>query len=467
MKIHKTLKNPKSYQRLYLPKKTVERFDAPSAHRGTTDLSVPVYELRDAREISNDRARGELFSRARMQWQFGDWASLEKLDLLHIEHHPERAELALLAGCAALQAGNQDRGRACLSSALEWGCDSYLIFRLLISGVYNSLGRYHALSGNEELGQKFFQFAGTGLGGDPELIGEVRRQKELLALPGINLEKPTGRLLAGNTPEKDAATVQMAGTDESSLANPVARAEGAVSPFRSGIRSYAQNFEDVMLWRALGQVENGFYIDIGAQHPLEDSVSKAFYEKGWRGVHVEPTHAYATLLRQDRPDETVIEAAVSDAHGYITFYQLPESGLSTGDASIAAIHRENGYQIDETRRGSAVNEITVPAITLADIFALSGDREIHWLKIDVEGMEKDVLQSWGAAPQRPWVVVVESTVPNSRIETHDLWEHHLKNRDYLFVLFDGLSRFYLSRQHEELRNEFTTPPNVFDGFAIG
>ena len=45
------------------------------------------------------------------------------------------------------------------------------------------------------------------------------------------------------------------------------------------IVSYAQNFEDVMLWRALGQVENGVYIDIGAQHPLIDSVSKAFYEK--------------------------------------------------------------------------------------------------------------------------------------------------------------------------------------------
>ena len=53
------------------------------------------------------------------------------------------------------------------------------------------------------------------------------------------------------------------------------------------IVSYAQNFEDVMLWRALGHVSNGFYIDVGAQHPIIDSVSKAFYEHGWRGVHVE------------------------------------------------------------------------------------------------------------------------------------------------------------------------------------
>ncbi len=53
--------------------------------------------------------------------------------------------------------------------------------------------------------------------------------------------------------------------------------------------SYAQNFEDVMLWRALKHVENGFYVDVGAQDPVVDSVSLAFYEHGWRGVHIEPT----------------------------------------------------------------------------------------------------------------------------------------------------------------------------------
>jgi hypothetical protein len=75
----------------------------------------------------------------------------------------------------------------------------------------------------------------------------------------------------------------------------------------SSITSYAQNFEDVMLWRALGHIENGFYIDVGAQDPIVDSVSLAFYEHGWRGIHVEPTHRYATLLRQHRVEETVLE----------------------------------------------------------------------------------------------------------------------------------------------------------------
>ena len=50
--------------------------------------------------------------------------------------------------------------------------------------------------------------------------------------------------------------------------------------------SYAQNFEDIMLWRALARVEGGCYIDVGAQSPHVDSVSKVFYEHGWRGILV-------------------------------------------------------------------------------------------------------------------------------------------------------------------------------------
>ena len=52
--------------------------------------------------------------------------------------------------------------------------------------------------------------------------------------------------------------------------------------------SYAQNFEDVMLWRALKHISNGFYIDVGAWSPDIDSVTRIFYEHGWRGVNVEP-----------------------------------------------------------------------------------------------------------------------------------------------------------------------------------
>jgi FkbM family methyltransferase len=223
------------------------------------------------------------------------------------------------------------------------------------------------------------------------------------------------------------------------------------------ITSYAQNFEDVMLWRALGHIPNGFYIDVGAQHPVIDSVSKAFYEHGWRGVHVEATPVYATLVRADRPDEIVLQVALSDKPGSLTFYEIPDTGLSTGDASIAEHHRSRGYNVVET---------VVPCITLADVFTQVGQQDVHWLKIDVEGMEALVLAGWGDCPVRPWVLVVESTYPNSQVETHQEWEGMVLARGYVHTYFDGLSRYYVLADRPDLAQKFNTPPNIFDAFLL-
>ena len=37
--------------------------------------------------------------------------------------------------------------------------------------------------------------------------------------------------------------------------------------------SYAQNLEDYHLWQAFADQPTGFYIDIGAGHPVADNVS--------------------------------------------------------------------------------------------------------------------------------------------------------------------------------------------------
>ncbi|UVS94908.1 FkbM family methyltransferase [Burkholderia glumae] len=223
------------------------------------------------------------------------------------------------------------------------------------------------------------------------------------------------------------------------------------------ITSYAQNFEDVMLWRALSHIDSGFYIDIGAQDPLVDSVSLAFYEHGWRGVHVEPTARYADALRAHRPDETVIQAAVAARSGMLNFFEIVGTGISTADPVIAEGHRARGFEL---------TEIVVPAVSLAEIFAMYAGREVHWLKIDVEGFELSVLQSWADSPARPWVVVVESTLPLTQTLSHDKWEAQLLERGYEPVYFDGLNRFYVCAEHPELRAAFDAPPNLFDGFHL-
>lgn len=225
----------------------------------------------------------------------------------------------------------------------------------------------------------------------------------------------------------------------------------------SKLISYAQNFEDVMLWRALSHVSNGCYVDVGAQSPDTDSVSRMFYEHGWRGVHVEPTPQYANLLRERRPDEVVLQVAVGDRPGILQFFNIADTGLSTTDSAIAAQHREEGFP---------VTDIRVPAVTLDTVLEQITDGPVHWLKIDVEGAEALVIHGWKGAARRPWVLVIESTRPLSPEQSHAQWEPEVLERGYEFVYFDGLNRFYVSDEHPELKAAFVAGPNVFDDFWL-
>ncbi|WAK02054.1 FkbM family methyltransferase [Methylobacter sp. YRD-M1] len=222
--------------------------------------------------------------------------------------------------------------------------------------------------------------------------------------------------------------------------------------------SYAQNFEDVMLWRALKHVQNGVYIDVGAQHPVIDSVSKAFYEHGWRGIHIEPVPAYAELLRKDRPDETVLQVALADAEGVLELNVIPDTGLSTAVDVYAQRHQvERGYELQQ---------IQVPVMTLKVATKSVVGKDVHWLKIDVEGLEEKVLKGWDSKTLRPWIMVIEATIPNSPETDYASWDPILTAADYQFVYFDGLNRFYVAREHAELVEAFSSPPNVFDGIEL-
>lgn len=228
--------------------------------------------------------------------------------------------------------------------------------------------------------------------------------------------------------------------------------------------SYAQNGEDVLLWRALGDVPNGRYVDVGAWDPAIDSVTKAFYDRGWLGVDVEPVPQLAERLREARPGNVVVQAAVTsqdveeiELHEVRSDDGAPVTGLSTTLGGVANVHGAAGF---------VVQDLAVPATTLSSICeadVLGG--EIHFLKIDVEGAEADALRSMDFSKHRPWVVVVEATRPNSTEASHHEWEPLVLEAGYTFALFDGLSRYYVSAEHPELLPVLSYPVCVFDDFV--
>ncbi len=221
--------------------------------------------------------------------------------------------------------------------------------------------------------------------------------------------------------------------------------------------SYAQNFEDVMIWRALQHVTNGFYIDVGANDPTLYSVTRAFYDKGWHGINLEPVAEFFQKLSAQRPRDTNLQIGAGEVAGSFPFFDIPDTGLATSDPAIAQKHRAGGW---------TVNTLEIPVLPLSEICSQHVHGDIHFLKIDVEGAEKSVLLGMDFKKWRPWLMIVEATVPMSQETVHQSWEHLLVDADYDFVYFDGLNRYYVAKEHPELKPAFATPPNVFDGFVL-
>lgn len=221
--------------------------------------------------------------------------------------------------------------------------------------------------------------------------------------------------------------------------------------------SYAQNFEDLMLWRALKHLDRGFYIDVGANDPDVHSVTKAFYERGWHGINIEPIDEWFAKLECERQRDANLKVAAGASPGEIVFYEIPQTGLSTAFRDIAERHqRDSGFEFIER---------VVPVVPLREICLKHVNGPIHFLKVDVEGAERAVLEGMDFVSFRPWVVLVEATRPLLQDEDHGQWEVLLTDAGYDFVYFDGLNRFYVAREHPGLKSAFSSPPNVFDDFV--
>jgi FkbM family methyltransferase len=221
--------------------------------------------------------------------------------------------------------------------------------------------------------------------------------------------------------------------------------------------SYAHNYEDIRLWLAFRDVREGRYLDIGAHDSVQNSISHLFYDRGWRGFHVEPVPQHAAAIRSARPDEGVIEAAVSCSQGPLKLYESLETGHSTGSEQVARLRKQ---------AGSSFREILVPTITLASLFDYMGHDPIHWLKIGVEGMEADVLASWGDHPARPAALVVNATEPVTQEPPHGEWYAMVVGRDYREVLFDGHRRYFIHKAHARRSEALALGPGVSDEFQI-
>ncbi|MEJ1958894.1 MAG: FkbM family methyltransferase [Nitrosomonadales bacterium] len=218
--------------------------------------------------------------------------------------------------------------------------------------------------------------------------------------------------------------------------------------------SYAQNHEDIILWRALKHVESGCYVDVGANDPVDDSVTKLFYDRGWHGINIEPSEEYFARLQRDRSRDINLLCAVGANDGMVVFYEATTRGWSTSDENVGKQYCANAQATSRE----------VPQLCLNTILEQAGRETIHFLKIDVEGAEAEVISGINFNRFRPWVLLIESLDPISLKPEFQNWEEEVISGGYVFVFFDGLNRYYVAKEHAELIQAFDAPANVLDDF---
>ena len=219
--------------------------------------------------------------------------------------------------------------------------------------------------------------------------------------------------------------------------------------------SYSQNQEDVVLFRLVQLVPEGFYVDVGAAHPVLDNVTYALYEAGWRGINIEPMKREADLLREIRPRDITCEVAAGESTGRVTLYEAPieNRGATTADIELVEIYKSTGQSF---------GSFEVEVARLDKILEDNQIQTVHILKIDVEGFEKSVIQGSSIEKYRPWVLVIEATRPNSTVDVSAEWEQLVLSAGYVLTLFDGLNKFYVRDDMPDLVTLMSVPANVFD-----
>lgn len=211
---------------------------------------------------------------------------------------------------------------------------------------------------------------------------------------------------------------------------------------------YSQYLEDYILSIVFSEVNIGAYIDIGSNSPDIHSVTKYFYLKNWSGINTEPIEEFYKESILKRPRNINLNIGIANRQGLPEFYRI-YSNFRNNNYRLSTFDKNTLYQA--TLDGYKYKTYTIPVKSLNQVLLMHPMDNITFITVDVEGMEKEVLEGINLKIYRPIVFIIESTEPRSNTPSHQKWEKFLVKNNYEFMMFDGLNRYYLAKEY---RNKF-------------
>jgi FkbM family methyltransferase len=177
----------------------------------------------------------------------------------------------------------------------------------------------------------------------------------------------------------------------------------AIALDRFSRKSYSQEGEDMILSRLFETEDTGFYVDVGAHHPMRFSNTHLFYRRGWRGMNIEPNPEAMRAFHVFRRRDINLEIGVNESAGALTYFCFDDPALNTFDAQLAESRQETTpYRVEKTM------VIDVERLDAILSRHLPRGLRIDFMSIDVEGFDLPVLKSNDWTRFRPRCVLAEA-----------------------------------------------------------
>ena len=167
--------------------------------------------------------------------------------------------------------------------------------------------------------------------------------------------------------------------------------------------------EDLFIKNYYRNKKKGFYVDVGAYHPLEGSNTHLLYKKGWRGINLDINYYSIKLFNFLRKNDLNIHSGIANKKSKLIMYYRKEINmLNTLDKEIAKIHFRNGF-----------NKKIIKVNTLNYFISKNFKKldKIDFMNIDVEGVELNVLKSLDFKAYKPQLICIEIHNKNNMFDT--------------------------------------------------
>jgi FkbM family methyltransferase len=198
------------------------------------------------------------------------------------------------------------------------------------------------------------------------------------------------------------------------------------------VNSYSQYLEDVIIDGILCGKQNGFYVDIGANHPTLFNNTKRFYDRGWTGINIEPNPLLHKLLEDNRTRDINLCVGAGDKSEKLAFYTLSSDTISTFDKSFA--------KNNSRRYNSKITNIEkIKVVPLKDILSQYDVTAIDFMSIDVEGFEMSVLRGNDWNKYHPNIIIIETSPPKKEVMSF------LENCGYRLIFYNGCNSILVTK----------------------